>query len=294
MGGPALNFRGSVMIFPPEAVRKLRARLLSDIQADNVTRERAYQRLLESDPYDYISLQGLAELRLDAGDIEAARQYHWRAIEANPCYWSNYMALVGIEQKEGHSALSQGLAELAFRKLKLDVEALKPVEPKLDWLEGIGSEYRDLEPPEVTARLRPHRLITQLQEVDEPDKETIDSLVREGEEIIPLLAGVLRGYAQSAVLKDRPRVVENALALMGEIGSPAALPHILEFIPLDNPDLSGQPAGPSTGSLNCSRTGRRGRLRNWLRSWKRSGGLPLPKPSSAGRNGKLRTCCWNG
>ena len=98
---------------------------------------------------------------------------------------------------------------------------------------------RDLEPAPVTARLRPYRLIHQLQEAEDLDAHLVDALVQEGESIAPLLVGVLRGWAQSFLPEDEGDVVENTLALLGEIGHAGAIPHLLEFSGLEHVDLSG-------------------------------------------------------
>ena len=66
----------------------------------------------------------------------------------------------------------------------------------------------------------------------------VEALVREGVAIVPLLAGLLRAYAQTPLFGDDTAPVENALALLGEIGSPEALPYLLEFGALDDANLS--------------------------------------------------------
>ena len=180
----------------------------------------------------------------------------WRAAQAQPCTWPPYLEL--SELLSGQAALSQGLAELAFSKLLLDEEGLEALGPNpipfgLDDIEG----YKDLSKRAdrtggrniapaagprtlpVTARLRPYRLIHQLQEADDLDAHLVDALVQEGESIVPLLVGVLRGWAQSLLPEDDEDVVENTLALLGEIGDAGAIPHLLEFSVLDNVDLSG-------------------------------------------------------
>jgi hypothetical protein len=162
------------------------------------------------------------------------------------------------ELLSGQEALSQGLAELALTKLLLDEEALKalpgPIPFGLDDNEGYKDlskeeqielviealrRRRDLEPVPVTARLRPYRLIHQLQEAEDLDAQLVDALVQAGESIVPLLVGVLRGWAQNFLPEDEEGVVENTLALLGEIGGAGAIPHLLEFTVLDHVDLAG-------------------------------------------------------
>lgn len=109
---------------------------------------------------------------------------------------------------------------------------------RLEAIIGMLRDQRDLEPLEVTAHLRLYRLIHQLQESDELTPLVVDAVVGEGTAIVPLLAGVLRAYARTSLFDDDTPPVENALALMGEIGSPEALPHLLEFGALDDANLA--------------------------------------------------------
>jgi hypothetical protein len=51
--------------------------------------------------------------------------------------------------------------------------------------------------------------------------------------------GILRVFAETSLLEDDEWIVENTLALLGEIGSPVALEPLLEFCALDTADLSG-------------------------------------------------------
>ena len=124
-----------------------------------------------------------------------------------------------MDDTEGYKDLSK------HEQIELVVEALR--------------RRRDLEPVPVTARLRPYRLIHQLQDGEDLDAQFVDALVQEGESIVPLLVGVLRGWAQSFLPEDDEDVVENTLALLGEIGHAGAIPHLLEFAVLENVDLSG-------------------------------------------------------
>jgi hypothetical protein len=269
------------MIFPSEALLETRSRLMEEVEGGTLSAELAYQTLLEADPQDMVALMGMGHLRHDAGDLTGSGGYFWRAVEAQPCYWLGYMELAHVEDRRGQTALSHGLSELGLRKLRLDPESLEEIaedpdsianlklegfedlhgDERLEALAEMFRERRDLEPAEVTARLRPFRLLQQIQEAEELDSELIDVVLGEGEAITPLLAGILRGYAQSPLFGDDDWVVENALALLGEIGSPAILPSLLEFCTLDNDNLSGaagwaidriielQPEGAATALL---------------------------------------------
>ncbi len=245
------------MLFLSESIIESRAGLLRDLDRGKITPEQEYRRMLDLDPADHIGMLGMSRLRQEAGDLAGAEDYLWRAAQAQPCTWPPYLELA--ELLSGQEALAQGLAELAFSKLLLDEEGLKTLGPDpipfgLDDIEGYEDlskeeqielviealrRRRDLEPAPVTARLRPYRLIHQLQEGGDLDAQLVDALVQAGESIAPLLVGVLRGWAQGFLPEDEEGIVENTLALLGEIGHAGVIPHLLEFATLDNLDLSG-------------------------------------------------------
>jgi hypothetical protein len=245
------------MLFLSESIIEARPRLLRDVDRGKITSEQAYRRLLDLEPDDHVALLGMSRLRREAGDLAGAEDDLWRAAQAQPCAWPPYLEL--SELLSGQEALSRGLSELALSKLLLDEEGLEtlgpdPIPPGLDGIEGYDNlnkheqiqlvvealrSRRDLEPATVTVRLRPFRLIHQLQDTEDLDAQLVDALVQEGESVVPLLVGVLRGWAQSFLPEDDVDVVENTLALLGEIGHAGAIPHLLEFAVLDNVDLSG-------------------------------------------------------
>ena len=170
------------MLFLSDSIIESRDRLLRDVDRGKITSEQAYRRLLDLEPDDHIALLGMSRLRREAGDLAGAEDYLWRAAQAQPCTWPPYLEL--SELLSGQEALSQGLAELAFSKVLLDEEDLEALGPDpipfgLDEIEGYKDlskeeqielvieplrRRRDLEPAPVTARLRPYRLIHQLQE----------------------------------------------------------------------------------------------------------------------------------
>jgi hypothetical protein len=244
------------MLFLSDSIIDSRACLVRDVDRGKITPEQAYRRLLDLEPDDHVAMLEMSRLRREAGDLAGAEDYLWRAAQAQPCTWPPYLGLSELLSEQ--EALSQGLAELALSKLLLDEEGLEalpgPIPFGLDDIEGckdLSNEEqielliealrrrRDIEPVPVTARLRPYRLIHQLQEAEDPDAHLIDALVQEGESIVPLLVGVLRGWAQSFLPEDEEDVVENTLALLGEIGDAGAIPHLLEYAVLDHVDLSG-------------------------------------------------------
>lgn len=101
-------------------------------------------------------------------------------------------------------------------------------------------EHAENEPAGVTLRLRHCRLVDQLHEnCVEVNAELVDQIVGEGSGIVPWLVGILRGWVNHAVPDDDEAVVEDALALLGEIGEPSAIPAICEFLTRQWDDLHG-------------------------------------------------------
>jgi tetratricopeptide (TPR) repeat protein len=271
-------------IIPSESLIDIRSKLLGILETGDVSPEEVYNQLLESDPYDAIALVGLGSLRGQAGDSEAATSYLWRAIEAQPCLWTSYIELSRVADSLGDTALKNGLAELGLRKMRMDPQALEdfgnaPVpddddadlddeeelddpddlddldeEEELSDAERLESaidllrDRRDLEPLDVTARLRFARLLHQVQENEDLDDECVEAVLREGEAFIPWLIGGLRSYAQNPLFEDESRMAENTLALLGEIASVAALPSLLEFCASEQNDVAGA-AGWAIGRI---------------------------------------------
>jgi len=248
------------MLFLSEAIYEARRQLLEELDGGKVIEEKGFEKMLDLYPYDDVALRELARLRSEAGDQEKAEELYWRAIEAQPTRWHGYMDLARLlNQQTGQQQLSLALAELGVSKLLLDSEALEEMDPaplpgdedEPEFVKNLsGPEQmrlaaesarhdRDREPVEVTSRLRPHRLVHDLLETEDPDEELIDALVEEGEAAVPLLAGVLRGWAQDYLAEDYAPAVENTLAILGEIGAANAIPDLLEFIVRDDIDLAG-------------------------------------------------------
>jgi hypothetical protein len=248
------------MLFLPESIYESRRLLMLDRGRGKAPPEQTWLRMLDLDPADYVSLLKLGRLRREADDLAGSEAYYWRAIHANPWDWSAYLELARLlSAKPKQAALAEGLSELAIRKLLLDGESLKKMKPepiptgaedagefdavsKAGQFELVADGFRrrrHLESEAVTARLRPYRLLHQLQEASGPEPQLVDEVVREGKSILPLLVGVLRGWAQDFLPKDGESSVVNTLALLGEIGEAAAIPHLLEFVVRDPETLSG-------------------------------------------------------
>jgi hypothetical protein len=249
------------MLFLPQSVYDSRRRLWNDFEAGKITAEQAFQKMLKLDPDDHIGLVGLGKLRRETGDLAAAEEHFWRAIQAHPCVSSAYIELARmLHQRPESAALSEALGELGvgkrvledetflkgmnLEKLGFDKEALErfmqlPGAAQARLIAKSIRANRGDEPEEVTERLRQLRLIQQMQEEGDLGPETVDAIVGEGESMTPLLVGVLREWAQDLEGDSGASLAENALALLGETGFPSEIPHLLEFVDLEDEDTAG-------------------------------------------------------
>jgi hypothetical protein len=249
------------MLLLPKSVFYARQRLWLDLKAGKLTDEAFYQKLLDLDADDYIGLSGSGGRRWEAGDDAGAEESYWHAIEANPCVWEPYLDLARVLYRGGSPDLANGLGELGllkrmraepeevfqeadYEKAGIEGEVLEklkqlPASAKVELLTLSMRENRADEPESVTERLRPLRLIERMLEEGAPSEETVDAFIAAGSSVVPLLVGVLRAWAQDFLDEDGDTDLENALALLGETGSPAEIPHVLEFVDLTNQIASG-------------------------------------------------------
>lgn len=249
------------MLFLPQEVYDERARLFGESEAGRIPREEALRKILELDPNDGLAMIELAHLRKQAGDLAAAEDYFWRSIQAQPCMSSAYIGLARLLNQRPESVdLSELIGKIGLAKLALedqsfvarfDLEKLgvkgkrlkefrklsKPGQSRL--LAALIRAPREGEPEELTQRLQPLRLLQQMQEEGDLDPETVDAIIAEGTHMVPVLIGVLRGWAQDMLADDSDDLAENALGLLGEVGSAAEISHLLEFVDLENRDIGG-------------------------------------------------------
>lgn len=249
------------MLYPDDAITQAVHRWGADYRAGKIPAEKFWRKLLDLDPNDALALIEMAKLRFKAGDMAAAQDLLWRAIELQPLLWHGYLILA--ETYDGNpdqTCLAWALRGLAIQKLSrtpedgagLGLESVLPDSdaaqlfkelPPDEQLQVIAAACRERaanEPAEVTLRLRHCRLLEQLHDnCTEVSAELVDQIVGEGPGIVPWLVGVLRGWAQNALPEDDEVVVEDALALLGEIGEPSAIPALCEFLDGPSDDLHG-------------------------------------------------------
>jgi len=229
------------------------------MQAGTLTREQLLQRGLELDPFDTLSLAASAHDRYEAGDVDGAAEYYWRAASADPWRFEPWFKLAACLSNENRD-LRNGIMEMGARKALRDPEGLAKFKesfkskPKSEviaanftdgefFLEVMAEQFgalRDDEPEEVSQRLRPHRLVDDLLEDAEDglDTELVDGILEDGVRCGPLLIGVLRGMATGPLPEGDAAPVVASLALLGEIGDPAVLPELIECYTVDEEDIA--------------------------------------------------------
>jgi len=245
------------MLFLSDEILESKDQLITDLDGEHADREAILNKILDLDPDDNVALATLANLRSEAGDFAGAEALLWRAIESQPCAWAPYEQLAILLKDQ--EPLAKGLFELACRFFLCDLEALEDPDEDLqpidwenapaldqpekrdrwqalaDWLRG----QRAVEPAAVTERLAHYRLIEQLRDTATLDQPLVDAFLKAGSDIVPLLVGVLRGWASELLEEEEVDPPANSLALLGEIGDPTAIPAILEMAALIPAALSG-------------------------------------------------------
>lgn len=209
------------------------------------------EEFLRRYPDDNLALHLLSVHWMQEGDLARAEEYGWRALAAAPSRHQYYLTQAQIVQARDER-LCDGLTELWLRKCSL----LPPEEFQALLTEGEGFLPEDLvggepesvrrrfvaiandlargrsrESSAVRQRLRPYRLLHQLQD---PPREGLDAawvnrVLNLADECEPLLVGMLRVWAAEELGPHADFAARAALALLGEIGRPANLPILLEF-----------------------------------------------------------------
>lgn len=250
------------MIFPSESLDQLRRNLMAKVAAGEITELEGSREALQADPEDSVPLAFLALTAEEAGDLSEAERYARELIRNHPSGHHGYLLLARILGKAyPNSPLMRGYADLGVAKMQFDEEAMDGLDADRlaaqcgagDVLRGLPKDQvfavlvealkkqRSLEPIEVEEELRPHRLVHELREYrdDVLDRTVVDSIIEHARRCEPLLLGILKEFGADQLTDDDYRVVERALVLLGEIGNPAVLPAITEFLTLNELDLSG-------------------------------------------------------
>lgn len=242
------------MLFASEAVLAARKALFAEMAAGAITEKQGLVRALELDAYDIVALLRLAAERYDAGDLAPVEQYSWRAAIAEAWQYEPWFKLAACAQDEGR-AYVDGFLELGALKAVRDPANIarfarafgdNPATQHLassqedleDMADGLCEKRRE-EPPEVSDRLRPYRLIDDvLVTADEGvDADLVDEILADGARCLPPLMGILRAMANGSLPAGNERAIVSAMALIGEIGDPALLPELIECYMLSDAEL---------------------------------------------------------
>lgn len=250
------------MLAIPNSVFERMDQLMEDAESGQLPYEEAFRQVLELDPNAHLAMLGLGDVYQKNGDRAEAEKLYCRAVEVQPCASRPYLQLALLYREQ--PALAIGLSRLGLSKILLNSEVdeeledpqsvvslivenaelpedLNPEEKIQALVDEFGAAIEE-EPGDVTERLRPLRLIHELQESSDLDREYVDKILAMGESIIPMLIGVLRGWVQGITNEDDDSSAGNAAALLGEIGDPRAIEPLIELSVWDNTSVSG-PAG---------------------------------------------------
>ena len=222
------------MIFPPESVYELRRELAAKMATGALTKAEAYRQALAVDPHDPVATGFLALTAEEESDPTLAAPLAHRFIEANPISHEGYMLLGRVLPR---GPLATAYLALGIKKLHFDPEA----GPRLARANVPDPPLALPEEPEaVTRELEPHRLLHELfvAGLEAIDASLIDRVLARGADCAPLLLGVLNAYGED-LLHDNDGLVVRALALLGEIGDPAALNALARFVPMEDETIGG-------------------------------------------------------
>ncbi len=226
------------MIFPPESVHEFRSELAAKMAAGALSDAEAFRQALAVDPHDPAATRFLALAAETEGDLPLAAQLAHRFIEADPVSHEGYLLLGRVLPDR---PLAAAYGTLGVKKLHFDpeAEANRPPTGLPDPPAGLAAEP-DAEFEAVTRELEPHRLLHELfvAGVNAIDASLIDRVLARGADCAPLLLGVLNAYGED-LLHDDDGLVVRALALLGEIGDPAALSALARFVPLEDDTMGG-------------------------------------------------------
>jgi hypothetical protein len=225
------------MIFPPESIFELRRELVTKLEAGEITDAEMFRQALAVDPSDPAALRFHAFTAEENGDLAAAEAFGRRFILADPTSHEGYLLLGRVLSDARLAAAYRALGE---DKLHFDPEALDeysiPGEPfPAPDATPVG------EPEAVAHELEPHRLIHQLfaAGLDAIPRSLVDRIVACGADCAPLLLGILNAYGEDVLHETDDALVARALALLGEIGDPAALPALAKFLSLEDDTVGG-------------------------------------------------------
>lgn len=229
------------------------------MHAKELTEAAGAVRLLEFSPDDAIPYLLKANQLLAADDPDEAESWFWRGLERWPCRYMCYSLLSVLRlRRDAGDMLGKHLRCLALWKLALAPEI--PDEALAEFghvFEKTGADpkepasYEDLAmafeetldesplPAEVSERLRPYRLLNdlQIQAPDDLDAELFKEILTNSERVVPLWRAALRewGGYQDAISPDALAMI---VATLGEMAGTEFLDELLELACVGDPRIS--------------------------------------------------------
>ncbi len=230
------------MIFPNEAEERRLARILDEARTGD--RVAAARRITQTDP-DYAP----AWMLLGAGSEDPVEGVAalWKALSMAPCRPTLYFALgERLTQISEGDAMAKRLRVLSLWKVSFADEVPEVVAEHFAKLCGKVAREPEVyevlaraadkefagenEPREITARLRPYRLLNELQRdgINGLEEETLTAIRDHAEECEPLLRAALRewGRNEDALHDDTACLL---IAILGEISGADAVDELLEL-----------------------------------------------------------------
>ena len=237
------------MLLPTQSVSERIEEILTALQSGEIDHTAAGSRILELDPRDsdgYTLLSAGAE-KQDPPDLDRAEDLLWEALLRRPCDHSVYFSLADLRSvRHPDEALGKALSVLGIWKLAMANEVppgfpenfgAKVGRPDLDWSDPHSYEIvadaweeeieESGEPPEVTKRLFPYRLLNRLQlESQTMTTELVDEILENADSCAPVFQGALWNWGRhdEAIDADSLRVLA---AILGEIAGPEVVPDLL-------------------------------------------------------------------
>jgi hypothetical protein len=247
------------MIFTPEPVLRQRHGILQQMESGRLTETAAADRLLEADPDFTLPYMVKGKDAAVAGDLDAAEEWFWKAVDRHPCHYFGYWSLADIRsQRNSADALVQHLRYIGLRKLSFvpripdetanrfreafKAPGLDPSDPESYELFTAAGE-KHLKQAELSDeqrdRLLPYELLDQLQA--EAPSVVEYALIRKIQDnaarIAPLLRAALRVW-RGDIYSLSPSAMMFMVALLGEIGAVDIINDLLEIARLDELQVS--------------------------------------------------------
>jgi len=244
------------VIFPPKGADRTRKQLTAHAGAWSKASEKAVRKHIQDDPTFWLPYCLLATWCLERGDRQEAETLFWQAVRTAPDQTECYLALAAVlEQNDNVPActiiMSLGMRRGLFdneHKQEISQSLLRGLTPELrqemmEQLSGdeelvaltvgrIFSQKKPNEPELLSAQFATLRAVNEILDplLGPVPQATLDDLTNNPEESVPLLCAVIRSWMAGRLGDSGNWSARAAFALLGEIGGPALLEDLTEFL----------------------------------------------------------------